>query len=182
MPRYVVLLRGINVGGKNTLSMAKLKLCLEELGCENVATYINSGNVVLDSKKSASAIEAEIEKTLPKRFKLDSALIKVLALSKAKFKAMATGGPKGFGKEPGKYHSDAIFLMRGLKLKDAVSAFDPREGVDTFWPGKGVIYHQRLSAKRTKSRLNKVVASEHYTSMTIRNWATTSKLLEMLDA
>lgn len=182
MPRYVVLLRGINVGGKNKLSMKALKACLEELGYENVSTYINSGNVVLDSKKSASAIEAEIEKELPKRFKLDSELIKVLALSKAKFKAMAGGGPKGFGKEPGKYHSDAIFLMRGLKLKDAVGAFDPREGVDAFWPGKGVIYHQRLSAQRTKSKLNKMLATPHYKSMTIRNWATTSKLLEMLDA
>jgi uncharacterized protein (DUF1697 family) len=182
MPRYVVLLRGINVGGKNKLSMSALKACLEELGYANVSTYINSGNVVLDSRKSAAAIEAEIEKELPKRFKLDSELIRVLALSKATFKAMATGGPKGFGEEPGKYHSDAIFLMRGLKLKDAVGAFDPREGVDAFWPGKGVIYHQRLSAQRTKSKLNKMLATPHYKSMTIRNWTTTSKLLEMLDA
>ena len=80
MPRYVVLLRGINVGGKNTLSMKTLKACLEELGYENVATYINSGNVVLDSEKAASAVEAEIEKELPKRFKLDSALISIGSL------------------------------------------------------------------------------------------------------
>ena len=182
MPRYVILLRGINVGGKNTLSMAKLKSALEELGCENVATYINSGNVVADSKKSATAIEAEIEKELPRRFKLDSELIRVLALPKATYKKMVSGRPKGFGDEPGQYHSDAIFLMRGLKLKDALSAFDPREGVDAFWPGKGVIFHQRLSAQRTKSKLNKVLATPHYTSMTIRNWATTMKLVEMLDA
>ena len=72
--------------------------------------------------------------------------------------------------------------MRGLKLADAVGAFDPREGVDAFWPGKGVIYHRRLSAKRTKSRLNKMLGTPHYKSMTIRNWATTMKLVEMLDA
>jgi uncharacterized protein (DUF1697 family) len=182
LPRYVILLRGINVGGKNTLSMAKLKAALEELGYENVATYINSGNVVADSKKSAKAIEAETEKELPKRFKLDSELIRVLALPKATYKKMVGGRPKGFGDEPKKYHSDAIFLMRGLKLKDAVSAFDPREGVDAFWPGKGVIYHRRLSAQRTKSKLNKVLGTPHYKSMTIRNWATTMKLTEMLDA
>jgi uncharacterized protein (DUF1697 family) len=178
----VILLRGINVGGKNNLSMAALKECLEELGYADVATYINSGNVIADSKKSATAVEAEIEKVLPAKFKLDSELIRVLALSKATFKAMVDGRPKGFGDEPGKYHSDAIFLMRDIKLKDAVGVFDPREGVDAFWPGKGVIYHRRLSAERTKSKLNKVLATPFYKSMTIRSWQTTEKLLAMLEA
>ena len=45
-----------------------------------------------------------------------------------------------------------------------------------------MIFHQRLSAQRTKSRLSKIMATPFYQSMTIRNWATTSKLLEMLDA
>ncbi|MBN8475852.1 HAD-IC family P-type ATPase, partial [Sulfuritalea sp.] len=100
-----------------------------------------------------------IEKVLPAKFKLDSELIKVLALPKATYKAMIAERPKGFGDEPGKYHSDAIFLMEGLSLKDAVGAFDPREGVATMWPGKDVIYHQRLSAERTKTRLNKMMGS-----------------------
>jgi uncharacterized protein (DUF1697 family) len=177
----VILLRGINVGGKNKLSMAALKTCLEELGYENVATYINSGNVVLDSGKSAKAIEAEIEKALPRTFKLDSKLIRVLALPKATYKKMVSGRPKGFGDEPDKYHSDAIFMMSG-KVTDAVKMFDPREGVDALWPGKGLIYHQRLSSQRTKSRLNRLMATPFYKDMTIRNWATTMKLLEMLDA
>jgi uncharacterized protein (DUF1697 family) len=180
VPRYVILLRGINVGGKNKLSMAALKEALEELGCENVTTYINSGNVVLESKKSAKALEAEIEKVLPKKFKLDSELIRVLALTKAQFRAAVTGRPKGFGDEPGKYHSDAIFLMSG-KVAEAVKAFSPREGVDALWPGKGVIYHQRLSTQRTKSRLNRIMATPFYKEMTIRNWATTTKLLDMLE-
>ena len=180
MARYVVLLRGINVGGKNKLSMAPLKQALEELGCENVATYINSGNVVLDSKKSAKAIETEIEKLLPKKFKLDSKLIRVLTLPKATYKKMVDGRPKGFGDQPGKYHSDAIFLMSG-KVADAVKVFDPREGVDELWPGNGLIFHQRLSAQRTKSKLNRIMATPFYKEMTIRNWTTTKKLLEMLE-
>jgi uncharacterized protein (DUF1697 family) len=180
VPRYIVLFRGINVGGKNKLSMKALKEALEELGYENVATYINSGNVVLDSKKSAGAIEAEIEKVLPRKFKLDSELIKVLALPKASYKKMLSDKPKGFGEQPGKYHSDAIFLMSG-KVADAVKVFEPREGVDQLWPGKGVIYHQRLSAQRTKSKLNRIMSTPFYKEMTIRNWATTMKLLEMLE-
>lgn len=181
MARYVVLLRGINVGGKNTVSMAALKRALGDLGYTNVATYINSGNVVLDSNKTARAIAAEIETTLPMQFSLDSELVKVLVLSSAGFKKMVGGRPDGFGAQPGKYHSDAIFLMEDIKAKDAFAAFTPREGVDTVWPGNGVIYHQRLSAQRTKSRLNRVMATPYYKAMTIRNWATTTKIFEMLD-
>jgi uncharacterized protein (DUF1697 family) len=181
VPRYVILLRGINVGGKNKLSMAALKEALEDLGCENVSTYINSGNVIADSKKSASAIAGEIEKILPRKFKLDSELIRVLALPKATYRKMVDGRPKGFGDQPGKYHSDAIFLMSG-KVADAVKVFDPREGVDELWPGQGLIYHQRLSAQRTKSKLNRIMTTPFYKEMTIRNWATTTRLLEMLEA
>ncbi len=182
MPRYVILLRGINVGGKNKLSMAALKSCLDGLGYQNVKTYINSGNVIADSPKSAAAVEAEIEAVLPRQFKLDSELIRVLALPRATFKAMVEGRPDGFGEEPGKYHSDAIFLMRDISVKDAFAVFQPREGVDVVWPGKGVIYSQRLSAERTKSRLNKVLATPFYKSMTIRSWQTTEKLLAMLES
>ena len=45
MHRYVVLLRGINVGGKNKIPMAALKECLEDQGLRDVRTYIQSGNV-----------------------------------------------------------------------------------------------------------------------------------------
>lgn len=181
MPKYVVLLRGINVGGKNKLSMAELKRTLDELGYENVATYINSGNLVLESRKSAGAIEAEIEKVLPDRFKLDSDLIRVLALPGARYRKMIEGRPKGFGDHPGKYHSDAIFLMNGT-VAEAVKAFSPREGVDELWPGQGLIYHQRLSSQRTRSRLNRIMATPLYKEMTIRNWATATRLLQMLEA
>jgi len=87
--------------------------------------------------------------------------------------------PKGFGDQPEKYHSDVIFLM-GIDAAEAMPIFNPREGVDRVWPGKGVVYSQRLSAQRTKSRLSAVMASPLYKSMTIRNWNTTVKLLEML--
>ena len=59
-------------------------------------------------------------------------------------------------------------------------AFDPREGVDQVWAGNGVIYSQRLSAQRTRSRLSKIAGSPFYKNMTIRNWNTTTTLLELL--
>ena len=111
MPAYLILLRGINVGGKNKVPMAALRTCLEGLGFENVSTYIASGNAILDSKKSAAAVKAAIEAALPNAFKLDSDLIAVAVLTKAQLKAIVDDRPKGFGDEPGKYHSDALFLM-----------------------------------------------------------------------
>ena len=178
MTKYVVLLRGINVGGKNPVPMARLREVLEGLGYEDVATYIASGNVVLRSSHKADRIKREIEDALGRAFKLHSELVAVHVLTAAQLQAVIDDRPKGFGDAPGRYHSDAIFLM-GITPAEAMKAFNPREGVDEVWPGTGVIYSQRLSAQRTKSRLSKIVSSPHYKAMTIRNWATTTKLAEL---
>ena len=180
MNTYVVLLRGINVGGKNKIPMSDLKKCLQGLGFSKVSTYIASGNVLLKSDQGAEDVKAQIEGALPERFELDNELIKVLVLTRDQFQAVIEGKPEGFGEQPETYHSDAIFLM-GIDAAQAMSVFDPREGVDKVWPGEGVIYSQRLSAQRTKSRLNKIMGTPVYKSMTIRSWNTTIKLLKMLE-
>ena len=69
-----MLLRGINVGGKNPVPMARLREVLGELGYEDVVTYIASGNVILSSKHGPDRIKREIEAALPKAFKLHSEL------------------------------------------------------------------------------------------------------------
>ena len=179
MTSYLVLLRGINVGGKNKVPMAELRSLLEDLGFENVSTYIASGNVFLDSDLTAAKVASAIEAALPKAFKLHSELIKVAVLSDKELEAVVRRRPKGFGDEPSKHHSDAVFLM-GIDADEAMTVFSPRDGVDKVWPGKGVIYHQRLSAKRTKSRLNRIMSTPVYTSATIRSWQTTIALLELM--
>jgi uncharacterized protein (DUF1697 family) len=176
---YIILLRGINVGGKNKVSMAELKLCLEEHGYTNVKTYINSGNVVFQSNQSPKQITDHIEKILPTRFKLDSSIIKIRVLSHSDLQAVVDKAPKGFGTEPTKYHSDVIFLM-DISAEEALPVFSPREGIDRIWPGNSVIYSQRLSAERVKSRLSRIVGTPAYKHMTIRSWSTTIKLLNML--
>jgi uncharacterized protein (DUF1697 family) len=173
-----VLLRGINVGGKNIVPMARLREVLAELGYADVVTYIASGNVLLSSDDSPEAVKRAIEAVLPKAFRLHSELVSVLVITRDQLQAVVEHKPEGFGEQPCTYHSDAIFLM-GIDSATAMQAFDPNPEVDTVWPGHGVIYSQRLSAMRTKSRLNKVMSSPQYKSMTIRNWATTTKLLEL---
>ena len=137
-----------------------------------------SARSLLRSGATAKELAATIEKRLHTKFPLDSDSIRTLVLTKKQLQSIVEDRPKGFGDQPAKYHSDVLFLM-GLKSADVLPLFSPREGVDTIWPGKGVIYSQRLSAQRTKSRLNRIMATPAYQSMTIRNWNTTTKLLAM---
>lgn len=69
--RYIALLRGVNVGGNTMIKMAELKNLFASLGFENIATYINSGNLAFDTRKAdhnklASRIETAIDKDLGK--------------------------------------------------------------------------------------------------------------------
>lgn len=180
MKSYVILIRGINVGGGNKVPMAKLKTCLETAGYTNVLTYIASGNVILTSDKTPAAIKTDIERLLPIHFTLRDGFVKVLVLDHDQLRAVITNKPKGFGEQSDTYHSDAIFLI-DVPAQQAMAVFDPRDGVDMVWTGDGVIYSQRLSSMRTKSRLGKIVGTVPYQSMTIRNWNTTTKLLQLLD-
>ncbi len=159
--------------------MGGLRQCLEDQGFSNVSTYIASGNVILRSDKNAHDVKAQIEAVLPENFQLTDGVIKVLVLTYKEFEAIVDSKPKGFGEQPEKYHSDVIFLM-GIDSAQVMPAFSPRDGVDQVWAGNGVIYSQRLSSQRTKSRLNKIMETPYYQSMTIRNWNTTTKLLEIL--
>lgn len=180
MQTYIILLRGINVGGKNKVSMTELKQLLEQDGCKQVTPYINSGNIIVTSDSTAKDLAENIEDLLPKHFKLDSSIIKVLVLSKTRLRKIVEDKPKEFGDEPNTYHSDVIFLMN-IDETEALSVFSPRDGVDKIWQANGVIYSQRVSTLRTKSRLNKIISSPLYKSMTIRSWNTTTKLLKLTE-
>jgi uncharacterized protein (DUF1697 family) len=177
---YLVLLRGINVGGKNKVPMAALRELLEELGYRDVSTYIASGNVILRSPRRPAAIKRQIEDALPKRFRLATDLVAVRVMTHAELRTVVERKPKGFGDRPDRYHSDAIFLI-DVDAESAMEVFDPRPGVDRVWPGDGVIYSERLSAERTRSRLSKIVGTPAYRSMTIRSWSTTQALLDRMD-
>ena len=175
MEPYLVLLRGINVGGRNKVPMQALREQLSHRGYGDVSTYIASGNVFLSSADSPDRIGPEVESVLTENFNLDDELVRVLVLDRGQLQGVIENRPEGFGDRPDTYHSDAIFLM-GIGAETALPVFRPREGVDAVWPGEGVIYSQRLSAERTKSRLSAIMASPLYKSMTIRSWNTTMNL------
>lgn len=161
------------------MPMQALKECLQMHGFTNVMTYIASGNIILDSDKTPQEIKNQVEVALVQDFKLDSDLIEVLVLSPQQIESVIHNKPMGFGEKPDEYHSDVIFLL-DIAVDEAMSVFNPREGVDTIWPGDGVIYSQRLSALRTKSRLSRIIGTPAYQSMTIRTWSTITQLVSLL--
>jgi uncharacterized protein (DUF1697 family) len=181
MSTYAVLLRGINVGGKNKIPMADLKACLQDEGFEDVATYIQSGNAILNSDLDASAVAERIERLLPTRFTADGTAVRVVAIEHASYRKIVEGAPKGFGEDPATYRYNTVFLI-GTSAAEAMEQITAREGVDAAWPGDGVVYFRNSLAEASKSHLSRIAGKPVYASLTIRNWNTTRKLLELLDA
>lgn len=177
--RYVALLRGINVGGKNIIGMKDLRAVMEAHGLENVSTYIQSGNVLFETDRPATTLETEIEVALEKAFKVP---LVVVLRSHRQLKSVVDKAPDGFGTDPDTYYCDAVFLKAPLTAKQVMGIVALREGVDQAWPGTGVVYFARLGAQRTKSKMSRIVSAPEYKQMTIRSWTTTVKLLELLDA
>ncbi len=176
--QYVALLRGINVGGRNKVPMADLRSTFEADGYQAVRTYINSGNVLFESGAPPDSLEGELEAMLERRFGFP---LVVVVRSHLQLRKVVEEAPDGFGAEPETYHSDVIFLKAPLSSRQAMKVVERREGVDQAWPGTGVLYFARLSERRTQSRMSRIVGTPEYARMTIRNWATTTKLLALLD-
>jgi uncharacterized protein (DUF1697 family) len=88
--------------------------------------------------------------------------------------------PEGFGENKEVFRYDVIFLMGALKTSDAMKAFHPKEGVDTIYEGKKVVYISRLISQLTKSRFSKTNESSMYQDITIRNGNTTKKLYQII--
>jgi uncharacterized protein (DUF1697 family) len=175
--RYVALIRGINVGGNNLIKMLELKACFEAAGLQDVATYIQSGNVVFASAGKAAEIARRLETAIESGFGCRTS---VMLRSQTQLKAIVAQAPAGFGKQPEKYRYDVIFLNPPLTPAAAMTEVLTRPGVDQARPGKDVLYFSRLIAKASQSQLSRIVSLPIYKSMTIRNWRTTTTLLGMM--
>lgn len=176
--RYVALLRGINVGGKNKVAMADLRAAFEDAGHEAVSTYIQSGNVLFESDRPAGELERAIEAVLEERYGVP---LVVVVRSHRQLRAVVEKAPDGFGQQPDRFHSDVLFLRSPLTPAKAMGVVKLREEVDEAWAGTGVLYFARLSERRTQSRMSSIVGTPEYQLMTIRSWSTTTRLLALLD-
>lgn len=178
--RYVALLRGINVGGNNIIKMGDLRLGFEEMGFNDVASYIQSGNVLFSTKAASKAkLEKSIAKALCDRFGCASPVVLVSADD---LKAIVDQAPAAFGKQPNRYRYDVVFVKDPLTTAEVLPQISTKPGVDTVHAGEQAIYFRRLISKASQSHLSKLVQRPVYKSVTIRNWNTTTKLLAMATA
>jgi len=176
MSVYIALLRGINVGGNNKIPMMRLREMGEELGWQNVQTYIQSGNVVLQAKGSAAEIEQQLEQAIEEEFGLK---ISVIVRDS---KAWATYEKKNpFPKEA---ESAANFLHLCLSKskpnKDAVKVLQEKAaaGEQIKLVGDALWIHFTNGvgkSKLTPAVLERAVGSP----VTARNWRTVLKLSEL---
>ena len=112
MGRYVALLRGINVGGNNLIKMANLKACFEALGFVDVATYIQSGNIVFTTGESgAEKLTRRAEAAIAAAFGCAS---RVVLRSGRQMRDIVARAPAGFGTQPERYRYHVIFLKAPL--------------------------------------------------------------------
>lgn len=156
--------------------MAELRAAFERIGFADVATYIQSGNVIFAApRQSRAALAAQIESGLSRQFGAD---LRIVLLSAAALRRVVAEAPPGFGAPT--HRADVLFLRPPLTARRAFSLVELKDGVDRAWPGPGVIYFERLAARASSSRLSRLVGRPEYREMTVRNWSTTTKLLERI--
>lgn len=173
MTTYIVLLRAVNVGGNNRVPMPELKTHLTKAGHEDVRTYINSGNVVLESSVTAAALEKDVEAILVKRFKVE---VPVLVRTAAQWAKHAASNP--FSDAPGNILY--LGLSKSKPKSDAVSTVlkyaAPDDRIQLVGEGLWVAFSTGAGqSKITPSLLDRAAGSP----MTLRNWNTVQKLHEI---
>lgn len=172
---YVILFRG--VGGATQLPVARLRASLAEAGFENVATYINSGNAVLVSRKSPEAVRKAVASTVVAQFGFTKDLF---AIPQAEWAAILDANPlRAAEKEPAKLH---VFYLGADPEPERVEAIRARAtGGDRVELRKRALYVHTpdgFSSSRLAPRISTLVGVPN----TARNWNTSVRLGEMAKA
>jgi uncharacterized protein (DUF1697 family) len=176
--KHVALMRGINVGGKNKLLMKDLVRVFEEAGCREVSTYIQSGNVVFAGDAAlAAGLRTDVPRRIADRF---GHHVPVVLRSAKELKDAADRHPfAAEATDPKHLH---VGFLSEAPSADAIASLDPaRSSVDSFAViDEEVFFHVPGGMARTK--LTTAYFDRRLgTIMTVRNWRTVHKLLEMVE-
>jgi uncharacterized protein (DUF1697 family) len=176
MTTYVALLRGVNLGARNKVSMADLRTLIESLGAEDVQTYVQSGNVVFKSRvRSAAKLAGDIEQGISREFGLE---ISVMLRTSKQLAEVVAGNPFEASEADGtKLH--VTFLAEAPKRSRALTlepeSFEP----DAFHVhGREVYLHTPKGYGRSKLS-NAYFEKQLGVAGTTRNWNTVTKLAEL---
>lgn len=174
---FVALLRGVNVGGKNNLSMSSLKTNLVRAGFQNVTTYINSGNVIFTrSAADPRKLEAKIERLLATGHKLER---KVVVRSLPEMKKLVESLPASW-KGDEEWAHNVMFLRHSIDSRDVLKELAPKPDIErvVYRPG-AVLWSARRTAIK-QSTMNKLSSRKVFQDITVRNPNTTRKLYELM--
>ena len=137
--KYIVLLRGINISGKNKIAMNLLKKELEGLGYKNVITYLNSGNIILDSEElSNKKIVNNIYLIIKDKFNLD---IPVFVINLNELENILDNSPVWWGSDNKEIYDNLIFMVPNTNYDEVFNEVgDPTESIDMTENYKNVIF------------------------------------------
>lgn len=174
--KYVAFLRGINVGGKNKIKMETLREVCASLGFENVKTYINSGNIIFETRKPDDKRLAEkIEKAIEKEFSLN---IKTMVRSVSEIEEIVKNNPFD-----GQFENDkdlhVFFLDEEMPdEKRELLLSNNNENEKYFVRGREIFCLLKISI--LDSLMGKdYIGKKLKISATARNWRTVNKVLEL---
>jgi uncharacterized protein (DUF1697 family) len=170
---YVALLRGVNVGGNRKVDMKQLKATFERAGMEEVRTYINSGNVIFrsesaDQRKLVVRLEGAIESAF-------GFPVKVVVRDAKRFRELIDALPDTWvnGAE---FRCDVMFLSDAVDAPDVLALLPVRPEIDEVAYVAGAILWRVSRSAATRSGMLRLIGTELYANMTIRNCTTVRKL------
>lgn len=177
MTRFVALLRGINVGGNKKVPMAELRALAEELGYTEVATYIQSGNLVFTGAGNAAKHEAALERALAKHFGFP---VETLVRDAQAWNALIAANPLAKLAERDPAHV-LVGLSKEPLRKDALTELRERaQGAERVELAGGALW-LHYAAGVARSKLTPAVLDRAAGStVTARNWRTAQELARLL--
>ncbi len=176
MKTYVLLLRGINVGGNNRVEMAVLRQVLERSGYERVETYINSGNVIFNADNIPKA--NELQELLKTTFGLD---IPVLVMPGEMITNIAAAIPDAWINDRESRKSDVIYLFNESNRATILDEIKHKPEIESFIYVDGALITTIERVVQAKGSLLKIIGTPLYKTMTIRNVTTARKLAELVN-
>lgn len=174
---YAALLRGINVAGKTTVPMVKLKACFEKLGFEDVVTYINSGNVIFRSAEAdPRRLEEQIEQALTTTF---SASINTVVRSKDEIQELLEHLPKSW-LSGHTQKCNVIFLRHTIDTPSITDGLVTKKGIEELHYRPGVLLWSADTSNLGKSEMIKLSRNPIYQEMTVRILNTVRKIYAIM--
>lgn len=179
MKRYIALLRGINISGKNKIAMADLRQCMKEQGFYEIVTYVNSGNVVFSSIiEDTTQLAQAIASIIKERYGFS---IPVCVLLQEELKEYLEHAPIWWGKDDKDCYDNLVFLISPLSYKEFYQAMgEPNTVYEQVQEYKGVVFWSfRRSAYQKTNWWAKSACMPIANKITIRTARTIRKIANM---